>query len=251
MKILLLAAVAALWVTAATNVVRGAVVPAVAFSASETNFDVNILNNDLIENGSGAVSSVTTTGNVSTYPGNGPTPNSFSNLTDGAASSCCTNGNDLSADSYFDPTALAANPSITYNFAKGMTITSINSIYGWGNTPAYSHQDYQVSLSFAGSPLTFSPLTSVNYDPFASNAAGQNGESSSQVTLTGSSGAIATGVAAIRFTFFDTGGDGQVVREIDVVGSVTPVPESSSIVSLIGLCGMGLAGLVIRRCHKS
>jgi hypothetical protein len=241
----------ALCVFAATNAVHGAVMESDASSTTQTNFDGNILNNDLIENGSAALSGPpTTTGSVSSYGGDVAPYNNFSNLTDGLASTKVTN-NDLSHDTYFDGSDFTATtPTITYSFSnpRGMTLTSINSISGWADTPSFSNQDYKVLVSHVGTPSNFVLLTSVDYNPWDPSYDGPN---STQVTLTGSGGPLATGVAAIEFQFINNGGSGQVFREIDVVGSVTAVPEPSSVMALCGLGGIGLLLVVRHRCKAS
>lgn len=222
---------------------HGALVETDQFSPSQTAFDGNILNSDLIENGSAALSGMSTTGSVSSYPGDVAPYNSFSNLTDGAAS-ISTTLNDISHDTYFDSAAFATGPSTTYTFSSptGVTLTSINSISGWGNTPPFSHQAFNVLISLVGSPTTFVPLANVNYNPWATNTAGPGGANSSQVTITDSAGTIATGVAAIKFQFVSNGDGIQVFREIDVLGSATtPEPASVSILAI------GAVGLLARR----
>ena len=129
-----------------------------------------------------------------------------------------------------------------------MTLTSINSISGWADTPSFSNQDYKVLVSHVGTPSNFVLLTSVDYNPWDPSYDGPN---STQVTLTGSGGPLATGVAAIEFQFINNGGSGQVFREIDVVGSVTAVPEPSSVMALCGLGGIGLLLVVRHRCKAS
>ncbi len=199
----------------------------------ETTYDSNILNNDLIEAGSSALAGTpTTTGTI----GDAINPSSVGNwsgLTDGViANTWVTNAN------------ATTNPSITYNFDTvanplGYKLTSIRSIYGWNSSPWYSDQSYKVEIAYIGSPSTFSELTTVNYRPFGYSDATPN---SSQVTLTDSTGTLATGVAAVRFAFLNNRNgdegqwDGQVIREIDVSGS--PIPEPHTIIILLtGLLG--------------
>ena len=220
-------------------------------STSQQAFDGNISSTDLIENGSSALAGApTTTGSVAGYAGTGSQPNSWSNLTDGQASSkgagsSNTGDNDLSHDTYFDTGSFGTNPSITYTFSSagapsGYTITSINSISGWQDTHTFSNQAYQIDVQYAGSS-SFVPLQTVNYSPFPDNGGNVDAPNSSQVTLTGS----VPNVTAIRFDILNNGGSGQVFREIDVAGTPTSVPEPASIASL--LVGSGM--LLLRRRH--
>ncbi len=216
-------------------------------SGAETTYDGNILNNDLIENGSSAVKSVSTTGTI----GDAVIPESINNwlpLTDGLSSSV-PGGNPwvTNADAAGSPP-----PSITFSFDTdanplGYKLTSIRSIYGWNSSPWYSDQSYKVELAYVGNPTAFSELTTVSYLPFGYSDATP---SSSQVTLTDSTGKLATGVAAVRFTFLNNRGgladqyDGQVIREFDVTGN--PVPEPNTIV----LVATGLLGLLAYAWRK-
>jgi hypothetical protein len=96
-------------------------------------------------------------------------------------------------------------------------------------------------LAFVGAPNTFSLLKEVNYAPFSGS---EQSADSSQVTLTDTTGTIATGVSAIRFSFLDNSGSGQVFREIDVTGMA--VPERSVALTFVG-GGAALLGWRRRR----
>ena len=235
------------WAIAPVSPARAALVEADASSAVQTTYDANILTNDLINNGSSALSGApVTTGAVATYGGDVPPSNNFDHLTDGGASSKVTN-NDLSKDAYFDGGAFATNPTITYKFNTaanplGFTLTQIRSIAGWADTTSFSNQKYTVSISLVGSPTVFTQLASVNYAPFTGNGGTPN---SSQVTLTDGTGSLASGVAAVQFAILNNGGSGQVFREIDVAGAPTAAPEPTS----LGLLGVG--GLLVLRRRRT
>lgn len=120
--------------------------------------------------------------------------------------------------------------------ATGYDLTSIRSIFGWQDTrTVYSAQHYDVEVSTVGSS-SYTQLLSVDYDPFATN-----GEGSSQVIVTeNSTGILASGVDAIRFVMRSDSSNPNVVgviREIDVFGAATAVPEPSSMI-LIGFGGL-------------
>src|SRR5204863_329351 len=72
---------------------------------------------------------------------------------------------------------------------------------------------------------TYTPLAAVNYTPFATNVGQQH---SSLVSLTDSTGKLATHVDAVRFTYGTATGvtnpSGQVVREIEVLGQPSTGP---------------------------
>ena len=211
-------------------------------SSVQANYDSQISNTDLINQGSANVLSVSTTGSVSTYPGDVAPFNNFNHLYDGGASTKVTN-NDLSRNTYFDPGAFGTNPTITFQFnttanPAGYSLTSIQSISGWADSRTFANQVYNISYSTVSAPTTFISLASVNYKPFADNSGG----GSSDVLLTDTTGILATNVSALKFSFIDNGGGaGQVFREIDVFGASVPEPTS------IALAVMSCVGLLRRR----
>ena len=166
----------------------------------------------------------------------------FANLYDGAASSKPYNNgtNDLSHDTFFGNGDLPGSPSITFNFTTLRNIGSIRSISGWGDTPSFGNQRYDIYLNGSSTPFF-----SVNYEPVAGSGAGAdtslNGSNtnnnglnpnSTQVLVTdGTGGALATGVSSIKFVFLSkSSSNGEVYREIDVNAAV---PEPAS----LGLLG--------------
>jgi lysophospholipase L1-like esterase len=199
-------------------------------SGVQTNFDANILNNDLIENGSSTLSGAPlTTGSIAGYTGQGATNNSWNNLTDGLASTKVTT-NDLSNDTFFDAPAMDSGASITYSLNTsahplGFTLNTIQSIDGWADTTSFSNQKWSVYTAPVNSPNNFTLLASVNYAPFSGNGATPN---SSQVTLSNSVGTgLVSNVGQIKLSIADNGGTGQVFREFDVTGvasTTTPPP---------------------------
>ncbi len=161
-----------------------AVTQATTNSPSQTNYDALISNTDLINQGSAAVSSVSTTGSVATFGGDVAPFNNFNHLYDGGASIKVTN-NDLSRNTYFDGGAFTTGPTITFQFNTtanpgGYSLTSIQSISGWADSRTFANQVYNISYSTVSAPTTFLSLASVNYKPFADNTGG----GSSDVLLT-------------------------------------------------------------------
>lgn len=119
----------------------------------------------------------------------------------------------------------------------GFDITEIQSIASWQGA-GFSNQHYTVSVRFVGD-AGFTPLTTVDYQPFPALPANNGG--STKVNVTDNTGVLASGVEAIRFDILDTtsnDGGGTVFAEIDVFGSFT-VPEPSAAV-LLGLGGLTL-----------
>ncbi len=124
----------------------------------------------------------------------------------------------------------------------GFNITSIQSVAAWSGA-GFANQKYNVYVR----PLNgaFTLLTLVEYQPFT---AGLTDGGSSKVNVSQNDGTniLASGIDAIRFDFQDTisdNGGGVVMREIDVFGASTPVPEPSSLV----IAAMGGLALLRRR----
>ena len=246
--------------TSAGAIASAAVVETDTSSTAETTYDSTILNNDLINQGQSTLQSVT---------GNGVGPNVGTPLTgldDGAASHGSVGSG--ANDTYYNGRAPYSNPGETVNSlanspppqvtftlntgvggsSNGYTITSINSIYGWQDWNSFSDQQYNVAYSTVSNPGTFISLKDVSYDPFAPgnpNDTSGVGVSSSDVLL-GVTGV--TNVGALRFTFTGLTVNsveqaGQAIREIDVSGAATPVPEPATFSAL----ALGAAGLLIKR----
>ena len=162
---------------------------------------------DLIENGSIYRLSSTISG-----------PNAFNN---NDAQNLMTDGTVQRFAAWY-PNATVANPTIvTFQFdltrgAAGYDITNITSIAAYDSGGMYINQNFDVYLSYVSSPSTFVLLDSVSYSPLSSNLPGSG---SSQVTLTDSTGTLATGVAAIQFQFKSNGANGQIIGEMDVFGT--------------------------------
>lgn len=118
----------------------------------------------------------------------------------------------------------------------GYTITEIRTIVGWASDRV--GQQYTVQYSKIGDPGwtlldSFSLFTGIS--------------GSSQITLTDTTGVIASGVDALQFTIVDPAtGTASVYREIDVFGFEAQVPEPSAFY-LVGLGMLGLVGRVRRR----
>ncbi len=97
----------------------------------------------------------------------------------------------------------------------GYVLTQIDTYAGWGDT-GLDGQEYTVSFSTASAPSTFTDfLTTPQIQ-----AAG-SGTARTMVSITGTGGAdLASGVAAIRFTFTGFENGSTAYREIDVFGAL-------------------------------
>lgn len=230
-------------ISLATPIISG-----VSSTSGQSTFDGGISSTDL--------------GESATVTGTTPSLGSLAGLNDGAGSPVGTDTSaNLNNDCYFDGTAgfgtpnlLVSHPVVVYAFnvgaggsSTGYNITSVVSTYGWHDHASFSDQDYSIAYSTVANPTVFIPLTSVAFNPFdPSNDSAPAGSqfNSSQVTVTDSSGVLASGVADLQFTFspyFNVAGleqAGQVIREIDVNGVATSVPEPA-------VCGLVLSGLAL------
>lgn len=144
------------------------------------------------------------------------------------------------------------NPQFTVTFdldltnaANGYDLTSIVSFSGWHDNRA--SQFHNIYISMVGSS-SFVQLNSALGGGFG-NAFGQGMGSSApgsggsmRITVTDSSGVIATNVDAIRFEMLPGGAGGHVYREIDVIG-IASIPEPSC----LSLLGLGTLALLRRR----
>lgn len=120
--------------------------------------------------------------------------------------------------------------SLTYTLAAPSTIASI-SVYGGWQDGGRDQQSYNISYSVAAAPGTFLPLTSVNFNPADPGGLPQV----TRVTISDTTGTLASSVAALRFDFNATENGYSGYSEIDVIA----VPETGA-VSLLGLTALGL-----------
>jgi hypothetical protein len=158
---------------------------------------------------------------------------STSYLNDGSAGT-----NSTSAGTAFDldgtwTTTYALNLSTN---TMGYDITGVNSFTGWPDSR--TDQKYELLYSTVAAPSTFLSLGTFSFLP--------NGGGSAEISLTDSTGVIATHVAAVQFSIQSpASGSESVYRELDVIGRAS-VPEPSSIaLGLIG--GLGLLVMLRRR----
>lgn len=194
---------------------------------------------DLVNTGRSTLHSKTTLG---TSPASGWSVNA---LNDGTAPSA-----DVVASATYWPTF---NTGIVFNLNTsiapfGYDLTTIRTFFGWQNgSNAQANQLYDVVVRKVGSTL-YTPLISVRYQHFPD--ANLFPVYNTRVTLTDTTGKLATGVDSIAFTFLapsvatgngsgvvDQGGTakGTVIREIDVFGQATIPEPSMAMLSALGL----------------
>ncbi|MDF7826774.1 PEP-CTERM sorting domain-containing protein [Pontiellaceae bacterium B12227] len=159
---------------------------------------------------------------------------SISGLNDGASS---IGGTDGTGKTFYNTPQLPGTITFTLDTSVnvyGYDIDLINSYAGWGGSDAtQANQVYDVLVSTVGS-ASFTPVANVNYSPFASG-----GAASTLVSLTDSTGIIASGVDQVRFVFGNNPlGAGTVYQEVDVIG-IASVPEPGTI-SLMSISTIGL-----------
>lgn len=131
-------------------------------------------------------------------------------------------------------TVMPDNATLQFDLNRAFNITTIRTYAGWDS--GRDGQRYEVKYATASAPTTFTTLYSVTqFDP--PNAAA----SFSLVTLTDSSGVLASNVVSLQFVFtgYENGGTG--FREFQVLSS--PVPETGSFLPAAVLA----AGLFLRR----
>ena len=211
----------------ASNVSAGLIQISYQTSAAQTGFAGAVLNNDLVNQGSSSLLSVT----ESNYTPFRTISTPSAVLNDGSIG---PDVSDLNKDgSAFD---LDGTFSVTYNLnlanaALGYDLKTIQSFAA--HPPSRAGQAYTVSVDFVGDGLG----NFVSLGTF--DAGGAAGASATMLTLQNNVGsgttAFASGVGAIRFDIFSSAtGAAAAWREIDVVGSITAVPEPSSMLLTLG-----------------
>lgn len=176
---------------------------------------------DLINSGQSTLSSATVSATASTgFPSTGINDGSYSTT---------NSKNTFFRTSYGNfPATATYDLNLSVN-TLGYDITSVKSFMGYATVSAVqANQTYTIELSYVGS-AAFTTYGTVSYKPFADI---NQPIYESFVSVTDSSGVIASGVDAIRITFTDPVGplgvandtgtnEGTVIREIDVIGSPT------------------------------
>lgn len=121
--------------------------------------------------------------------------------------------------------------SVEYTLPTAANITSIITYGGWQDG-GRDQQHYTVAFATSVGGA-FTDITTVNYNP--PDPAGH--PQTTRVTITDSTGTLASNVKVLRFTFNATENGYSGYDEIDVAGTL--VPEPASLVFL-GVAGLGL-----------
>jgi alpha-L-rhamnosidase len=127
------------------------------------------------------------------------TTRNVNSLTDGGSLTITTNGNPFTTSGNYVTCGNGAGSLVIYsltNSASGYDLTNITVYGGWGDN-GRDQQAYTVYYSTVTAPTNFIPLAVVNFNPSIAN----HTPSATRVTLTSSSGALATNVAAVKFDF--------------------------------------------------
>ncbi len=127
-------------------------------------------------------------------------------------------------------------------YGLGYNLASIQTIAAWVNV-GFGNQAYTVDVKLKGA-ANYSTLATVDYEPL-NNPTPANNIGATKVTLTDSTGVLASGVEFIRFTANSVNGGANsgafVFREIDVFGtpttSTTP-PQISTLAPLDNASGV-------------
>jgi hypothetical protein len=137
------------------------------------------------------------------------------------------------------PAGAPGGSQLLYQFTTPSSIASINVLGGWQDG-GRDQQSYSIWYAVASNPMEFSLLTTVSYNPtdstpVATGTGGNGKPTATQVTITDTTGVLATDVAFLRFDFNGTENGYSGYSEIDVLA----VPEPNT----LALLGVGAFGL--------
>ena len=188
-----------------------------ASSSAELNFSADASASDLLHGLSGG-NAIHSGWNL----GNNASP---TRLNDGAHGGTFTTNNVEGA--WANATGSVSTFTLPPGGGNGWDLTRITSFAAWINA-GFGNQNYLVSVRRIGE-TGFSPLASVNYQPFSITEGG-----SSKVVITRTGGKLASGAIAVQFSMRTTTGNAgrTVYREIDVAGSPT-LSQSPEILELL------------------
>ena len=161
-------------------------------------------------------------------------------LTNGAFPSPITRGD--GGNFQFSAFATGGNTggtSLTYTLTSPSNLTGIT-VYGGWQDGGRDQQSYSILYATAAAPMTFLPLTTVNFNP--PDPGGQ--PQVTRVMITDNTGLLAANVSAVRFNFNATENGYSGYSEIDVFGTAIPEPGT------FGLLGLASAGVLAFRRRR-
>jgi hypothetical protein len=228
---------------------NAAITVAGEYANGAASFNSSVLNNDLIDKNETTATHTRTSGTVNTGW-------AIDGIYDGLAYNAASNRVGIS---YYSNAEVVDTFSLAGS-ATGYDITSITSITSWeGTNNQHAAQSYEILISTVDNPTYTTLLLPNTVDPNDTGAGSGyiafnnmvwydpgnyaiNNADTSKVTITDTTGVLATGVLGIRFRITNQLGS-TVFNEIDVVGVATVVPEPTT--ALLG--GLGVLLLLRRR----
>jgi hypothetical protein len=197
---------------------HAAIVTTAENANDDTFFDGSASASDLVNAGQASLASTPTTTRAPNF--------GFPGLYNGAA------GTNTTDSTFYGAAALSSSVTFTLDTTanvNGYDIQSIRSLAGWTNANiTQANQKYELLTRQVGSTKYTSHGVFENSPPFTAST---NTPSSSRITLTDSTGIIASNVDAVRFNLFYPGflgnnnNPGTVYRELDVEGIASASPS--------------------------
>lgn len=215
---------------------QAAVIPVIegVYDAGGASYDAQITTS-LITTGQASLAGVT--GSASSLGENGFT---VAGLNNGSAANADHSTLTFYTEASNIPATIPA--TITFTLSSLYDITSVRSVAGWTDS-FFGAQQFQLLMESNNSgTFTIYGTYIASPDPLV------NGEDtfSTRITLTDSTGFLATNVSAVRFLFIDPypayPSNGSVIRELSVDGTLS-VPEPAS----LGILAMALVPVISRR----
>ncbi len=214
-------------------------VPIITTSSLNDGSVFTVSNTDLYQT---SLSSLTETGGLSGFANN-----TLSLLTNGSFGGANSDGS--------ASVAPVLNTTLTFGLnlvagPLGYTLTNLRSYAGWD--AGRDGQEYTVSYSTVAAPGTFITLSTI---PQFNPTGVPFNNAHTLVSITDGSGTLATGVAAVRYTFTGFENSGTAYREFDAFGSPTTggnnnnnnnVPDAGSSALLLSAALAGFAAFSSR-----